>query len=77
MSAIPREGIMFQSKLADLLRSRKFWASLLGLVAVFVLTFAGIEISEETLELLIAAIMAIVGIFTFSTALEDGLSRRA
>ena len=58
------------NKFITLLKSRKFWASLLGLVAVFVLQFTGQEIPEE---LLVDAIVAIVGVFVAATALEDGL----
>lgn len=63
----------FQNKFVSLLKSRKFWASLLGLSGVLTLHFTGTELPVETL---VNAIVAIVGLFTVSVALEDGLSRR-
>lgn len=63
----------FQNKFLALLKSRKFWASLLGLVGVIVLAFTGQDVD---VEILIDAIVLIVGFFVGSTALEDGLSRR-
>lgn len=60
------------NKLIAVLKSRKFWASVLGLLAVFgVSMFADIDSDK-----LIDAIMVIVAAFVGSTALEDGLSRR-
>lgn len=61
------------NKFFALLRSRKFWASFVGLIAVFVLYLTGVDLP---VEVLVDAIVVIIGLFTVSTALEDGLSRR-
>jgi hypothetical protein len=50
------------------LKSRKFWASLVGLAAVIVLYASGQVLDEETI---VNAIVAITGIFVGSTAIED------
>lgn len=63
----------FQNKFVALLKSRKFWASFIGLGGVLTLHFTGSDLPVETL---VNAIVAIIGLFTVSTALEDGLSRR-
>ena len=64
---------MSSSKLTNLLASRKFWASVIGLVSVLLVNFLG----EEPLpvEDLVNAVMIVVAVFVGSTALEDGLSR--
>ena len=64
---------MYENKFVQLLKSRKFWASAIALISVLLLHFTGLEIPEETL---VDAIVAIAGLFTIGTALEDGLSRR-
>lgn len=55
------------------LRSRKFWASILSmLVAVGVVNFTDTQQAE-----LVAQIVAGIGaIYTMAVALEDGLSKR-
>ena len=63
----------YQNKFVGLLKSRKFWASFIGLAGVLVLHFTGADLPVDTL---VDAIVAIVGLFTVSVALEDGLSRR-
>jgi hypothetical protein len=63
----------YQNKFVALLKSRKFWASFLGLASVIVVFMTGHELPVETL---VNAIVAIIGLFTVATALEDGLSRR-
>lgn len=63
-------------KLKQLLGSRKFWASLLGLgLMVWQLFDPDVPLDEAGLEPLIGVIVIIVG-YVFSTALEDGLSRQ-
>jgi uncharacterized membrane protein len=62
------------SKWVMLLRSRKFWGSIIGLVSVLAVTFLGAQ--ELPVEALVDAIVLIVSVFVASTALEDGLSRR-
>jgi len=56
-------------KLLALLKSRKFWAAVVGLVFLFVGSRAGVD-----LETLVAAVVVIVG-YILGTALEDGLAR--
>lgn len=59
-------------KLTALLQSRKFWASIVGLLAVF-----GVGLTADVDGgKLVEAIMVIVGAFIGGTALEDGLSNR-
>jgi len=58
-------------KLLALLKSRKFWAAVVGLVFLFVGTRAGVD-----LETLIGAVVVIVG-YILGTALEDGLRARS
>jgi 4-hydroxybenzoate polyprenyltransferase len=68
------ESMEQRSKWLMLLRSRKFWGSVVGLVSVLVVTFFGAQ--ELPVEALVDAIVLIVSVFVASTALEDGLSRR-
>jgi len=55
-----------------LLRSRKFWVSLVGLGAVAWVASGGGEVPEEKL---VEAIVTIVGVFVGSTAIEDAASK--
>jgi len=59
-------------KLFQLLQSRKFWASVLGiLTSLGIATFADVDA-----DTLVAAIAAIVSAFGLATGIEDGLSRQ-
>lgn len=56
------------------LRSRKFWASLLSLVVAF----GTVQLSDTQQAELVAQLVAGIGaVYTLAVALEDGLSRRA
>jgi hypothetical protein len=56
-----------ENKFFQLLQSRKFWASVLGLLtSLGVATFADVDA-----DTLVAAIAAIVGAFTLGTGIED------
>lgn len=61
------------NKAMELLQSRKFWASLIGLLATLGIGL----VSDVEATKLIDAIMIIVGIFVGGTALEDGLTKRS
>jgi len=61
-------------KLKELLKSRKFWASLIGLVVMVWKLFDPNAPDEAALEPLIGVIVIIVG-YVLGTALEDGLAR--
>jgi hypothetical protein len=63
-----------ENKFLALLKSRKFWAAVLGVLAVFLTDLLGMD--AEMAELITQAIMAIVGTYIIGTALEDGLSNR-
>ena len=58
--------------MSGVLRSRKFWASIAGVVAVVVLQFSGADLPAEKL---VDAILVLVSAFIGGTALEDGLKK--
>jgi hypothetical protein len=59
-----------ESKLLQLLKSRKFWAALIGVVVMVVKEFVpDFPIGEEQLTSLVYLIVA----YILGTALEDGL----
>lgn len=60
-------------KLIHLLASRKFWASLIGLLGTLGV-YANGNVDDTTL---INAILVIVAVFTGATAVEDGLRGQA
>lgn len=60
-------------KFRQLLQSRKFWASLIGL-AVSVGAVLGIDIQQDKLNDLLQAVAIIVGSYTIGTGIESGLS---
>jgi len=65
---------MNESKLIWVLQSRKFWAAVIGLVAIFYTAWqSGGGVDPDTL---VNAILGIVAAFMTATALEDGLSNR-
>lgn len=62
-----------ESKWLYLLRSRKFWAALVGLVFVLVTSFIpDFPMDQEQITNIVYTIVA----FILGTALEDGLSRK-
>ncbi len=61
------------NKILWVLRSRKFWASLIGLVSVILVALGYAELPEEKI---IDAIVTIIGIYVGSVAFEDGMARR-
>jgi hypothetical protein len=56
-------------KIADLLKSRKFWAAMIGLVVVFVGDRAGV-----TPEALLNAVVVVVG-YILGTALDTNSAK--
>lgn len=54
-------------------RSRKFWAALIGLVAVLYTAYTQQDLPTEDL---VNAIMTIIGVYIGSVAVEDGLSNQ-
>lgn len=61
------------NKFIDLLQSRKFWASLLGILGTLGFKAVSPDVDSDTI---INAIMVIVSVFVGSVALEDGLMKR-
>jgi len=59
------------NKFLSLLKSRKFWAAIVGLIVALAGERAGID-AEALTGGVVVVVMYIIG-----TALEDGLSRRA
>ena len=57
--------------MANILKSRKFWALVVGLVIVFFGDRAGVDLPTLT-----AAVVVVVS-YILGTALEDGLRARA
>jgi len=57
--------------MANILKSRKFWALVVGLVVVFLGDRAGVDLPTLT------AAVAVVVSYILGTALEDGLRARA
>lgn len=62
------------TNLLYLLKSRKFWLSLVGLASVVYVAVTGRD--ELPVDALVDAIVTIVTVLVGSIALEDGLSRR-
>jgi hypothetical protein len=54
-------------------RSRKFWAALIGLIAVLYTAYMQQDLPTEDL---VNAIMTIIGVYIGSVAVEDGLSKQ-
>ncbi len=54
-------------------RSRKFWAALIGLIAVLYTAYTQQDLPTEDL---VNAIMTIIGVYIGSVAVEDGLSKQ-
>jgi hypothetical protein len=70
--ALPPETGDTLSKWKRLLGSRKFWAALIGLVAVLVEAFhPDLHIDQEAL----VGIIAVIAAYILGTGIEDGLSR--
>lgn len=61
-------------KLKVLLRSRKFWAALIGLMMLIVKAYApSFPLSEDQITEVVTLLVA----YVLGTALEDGLARKA
>jgi len=65
----------FENKLVSLLKSRKFWAAVIGVVGVTLVQLNVVD--QAAADKLTEAIMVILGLFILGTGLEDGLARRA
>lgn len=61
------------NKFKLLLRSRKFWAAVVGLVMIFVTTYVPDFPFDE--EAVLGIVLTVVS-YIIGTALEDGLSRQ-
>lgn len=59
------------TKIGQLLKSRKFWAAVVGLVIIFFGDRAGVDLPTLT-----AAVATVVA-YILGTALEDGLRARS
>lgn len=65
---------MNENKILWVLQSRKFWAAVVGLVAIFYTAWqSGGGVDPDTI---VNAILGIVAAFIGATALEDGLSNQ-
>jgi hypothetical protein len=61
-----------EKALKGVLESRKFWSCIVGALALVLIHFG---IAEIDVNVWVTAIITLVGIYTGSISLEDGLSR--
>ena len=64
-----------ENKFVALIKSRKFWSAVLGIITVSLVQLNVVE--QAAADKLTEAIMVILGLFILGTGLEDGLARRA